>query len=129
MTVTNIQALKELVPVLSGILVSESVSGDYHEYQCSSGGPFREVIVFRSKNVLVGRDWAPAGSVAFEHRHTKSIEYFIVVKGRVRCHMDGKFVDAKAGEHIYIPKDTPHSCEALTELAMLSIMIPAEEGI
>lgn len=50
----------------------------------------------------------PGAKVPVPHYHDEFDETFYILKGPVSVTLDGKTADRQVGEHVFIPKGTPH---------------------
>lgn len=60
------------------------------------------------------------------HTHPKGSETFIIVEGNYRFIVDGKRVDSKSGDTVFVPKDTAHRFEVGTEGGHAIVISPPE---
>lgn len=62
--------------------------------------------------ILVERGAEPSA-----HTHSREDESYFILKGSIRYTVGGDKLTVNEGEHIYLPKDVPHSFEILSERA------------
>ncbi len=60
------------------------------------------------------------------HIHHDADEYFYVVAGKVRFHIDGRELTVDAGNAVFVPRGSPHSYRVESEEGadMLTIVVP-----
>lgn len=129
---THLYQLRELtsnLPSLCGIMEQGSIWDRHREFKVEQGSSFHEILVHSEDDVAIGIDWATAGSIAMEHVHKDEVEYYIVISGKLQCIMPNEIITAGEGEHVFIPKNTPHKCKVLEDVKFLAITIPAAEGM
>jgi quercetin dioxygenase-like cupin family protein len=60
------------------------------------------------------------------HMHTRDDESFYILEGEILCHIGGRKYSAKQGEFVFLPRNIPHTWEALTDtLRFLLLITPA----
>jgi len=57
----------------------------------------------------------PVGSGPPPHVHAESEEWFYVLRGHAVFHLDGISAEARAGDHVHIPRGVTHSFEVTDE--------------
>jgi len=85
--------------------------------------------LFNSQNTSIQRIEIKAGTIFPRHNHGESVEFLIVVKGRIINTSDNE--EKKiiyAGECIRIDKHVSHSVEAKEDTILIAIAIPPSEG-
>ena len=60
------------------------------------------------------------------HTHSKGSETFYIVDGNYRFIVDGKLIESKPGDTVFVPKDTPHRFEVGAEGGHAFVISPPE---
>ena len=60
------------------------------------------------------------------HIHPKGSETFYIVDGNYRFIVDGKLIENKPGDTVFVPKDTPHRFEVGAEGGHAIVISPPE---
>ena len=74
-------------------------------------------------DVMVARTDVEGGYVVPLHSHPNE-QVTWVMSGKWRFHLDNKVVEVGPGEMIFIPKNTPHTVEAVETLVAYDIFTP-----
>lgn len=58
-----------------------------------------------------------AGNEPPAHTHEREDEVYFILNGEMRFDVGGDVLHAKAGDHVYLPKDVPHAFKVISESA------------
>lgn len=75
---------------------------------------------FRGENVICVLNWLELGMETRPHSHAFEQLVFIL-QGRVRLHLDDKFVDLESGGMVRIPPEVMHYAEPLGDQTVLNL--------
>ena len=62
------------------------------------------------------------------HKHIASKEIFIILEGKLELYMNGVTKILNRYDNLVINKNIPHSGKALTDLWVITLIIPNEDG-
>ena len=123
----SLERLRELTPDLPLLAsMSASLSEPIVKYDIPGGCALSTCLLAHSE-VAVQDCFMPAGAKFPEHTHSVK-EVIVVYEGELRVSFGDRETTMKRGDVVYFVPGQPHSAKAITDVRVVGLTVPAEEG-
>ena len=122
-----LERLRELTPELPLLAsMSDNLAAPIVHYDIPGGCALSTCLLAHSE-IAVQDCFMPTGSSFPEHTHSVK-EVIVVYEGELRVSVGGRETTMRRGDVVYFIPGHPHTVEAITDVRVVGLTVPAEEG-